>query len=333
MPSVSVIIPVYRTEKYLPRCLDSLLVQEFEDFELILVDDGSPDNCGKICDEYANRDRRIKVIHQANTGVSAARNRGISEASGDYIVFVDSDDWVGPHYISDLMNSDSDFVGHSFITVDENGNEIKKTQRQKSEILITKDAVLILLERGVLGYAISKRFSRAIIQKYCVRFTEEINHTEDTLFIVDYLQFARNASIDDKANYYYIRYSSRETLSNHVSLERLSMACTANSIICKKLLSENDPRYEKLYYSRVGYNYVSYLDKVYSKKRKRIWKYPYYRQIMSNEDFGKIVAYEPDAVWKLSANDRIIRAIISKRRLNLFISCLISAVSDIVGRE
>lgn len=95
-PKISIIVPVYKVEKYIHKCIDSILAQTFTDFELILVDDGSPDNCGKICDEYVKKDRRIKVIHKKNGGLSDARNAGIEIARGDYIGFVDSDDYIEP---------------------------------------------------------------------------------------------------------------------------------------------------------------------------------------------------------------------------------------------
>ena len=93
-PLLSVIIPVYKVEKYLRRCLDSIVNQTYKNLEIILVDDGSPDNSGKICDEYAQNDKRIKVIHQKNKGQGAARNTGIIAANGELITFVDSDDWI-----------------------------------------------------------------------------------------------------------------------------------------------------------------------------------------------------------------------------------------------
>lgn len=94
MPKLSVIVPVYNVEQYIHKCIDSILNQELQDFELVLIDDGSPDNSGKICDEYAEKDNRIKVIHQANGGVSKARNVGLDAASGEYISFIDPDDWI-----------------------------------------------------------------------------------------------------------------------------------------------------------------------------------------------------------------------------------------------
>lgn len=109
MPSISVIVPVYKVEKYLARCVESILGQSFGDFELILVDDGSPDRCGEICDEYACRDPRVRVIHQKNGGLSAARNSGIDlvqqEKQSQWIAFVDSDDWVHPDYLQKLYRA------------------------------------------------------------------------------------------------------------------------------------------------------------------------------------------------------------------------------------
>ena len=105
-PIISVIVPVYKVEPYLRRCVDSILKQGFKDFELILVDDGSPDKCGEICDEYANQDVRVVVIHQQNGGLSAARNAGLdwvfANSKSEYIGFIDSDDWVAPNYLEEL---------------------------------------------------------------------------------------------------------------------------------------------------------------------------------------------------------------------------------------
>lgn len=105
MPELSIIVPVYKVEPYLRRCIDSILNQTFRDFELILIDDGSPDNCGAICDEYAEKDGRITVIHQKNQGVSAARNAGLDIARGTYLGFVDSDDWIEPEMYETMITT------------------------------------------------------------------------------------------------------------------------------------------------------------------------------------------------------------------------------------
>jgi len=109
MPAISIIVPVYKVEAYLARCVDSILDQSFRDFELILVDDGSPDNCGAICEEYARKDSRIHVIHQENGGLSAARNAGIDWAfensNSQWLTFVDSDDWLHREYLNVLYRA------------------------------------------------------------------------------------------------------------------------------------------------------------------------------------------------------------------------------------
>lgn len=104
--AISVIVPVYRVEKYLPACIDSILNQTFTDFELILVDDGSPDRCPEICDETAKRDARVRAIHQANQGLSAARNAGIEAAHGAWLSFVDSDDFLAPDFLETLHDAE-----------------------------------------------------------------------------------------------------------------------------------------------------------------------------------------------------------------------------------
>lgn len=109
MPLISVIVPVYKVEKYLNRCVDSILSQTFTDFELILIDDGSPDNCGKICDEYEQKDSRIHTVHQKNGGLSSARNTGIDwtfrNSNSHWLTFIDSDDWVHPQYLDLLLSA------------------------------------------------------------------------------------------------------------------------------------------------------------------------------------------------------------------------------------
>lgn len=114
MPGISIIVPFYKVEKYLRRCVDSILAQTFTDFELLLVDDGSPDNSGKICDEYAVLDPRVRVFHKPNGGVSSARNLGLDNAQEEWVTFVDADDWIEEKFFSDAMDKaykeDADMV-------------------------------------------------------------------------------------------------------------------------------------------------------------------------------------------------------------------------------
>ncbi|MBQ4243839.1 MAG: glycosyltransferase, partial [Clostridia bacterium] len=131
MDLISVIVPVYKTEKYLDRCVNSIVNQTYKNLEIILVDDGSPDRCPELCDRWAEKDNRIKVIHQENGGMSAARNAGLRIAKGDYIGFVDSDDWIDNDmyeylYIL-LINNQADY---STINYDIKKRETDRTENQ-----------------------------------------------------------------------------------------------------------------------------------------------------------------------------------------------------------
>ena len=144
--AISVIVPVYRVEKYLPACIDSILNQTFTDFELILVDDGSPDRCPEICDETAKRDARVRVIHQANAGLSAARNAGIEAAHGAWLSFVDSDDYIAPQFYEKLyqtaQRTDADCVMCSVQNVDESGKPIDSALMRMADEVKTGREVL-----------------------------------------------------------------------------------------------------------------------------------------------------------------------------------------------
>ena len=144
--AISVIVPVYRVEKYLPACIDSILNQTFTDFELILVDDGSPDRCPEICDEVARRDARVRVIHQANAGLSAARNAGIEIAHGEWLGFVDSDDYIAPQFYEKLyqtaQRTDADCVMCSVQNVDESGKSIDSALMRVADEVKTGQEVL-----------------------------------------------------------------------------------------------------------------------------------------------------------------------------------------------
>lgn len=140
MPEFSIIVPVYKVEKYLSRCIKSILLQEFGNFELILVDDGSPDSCGKICDEFAKNDARISVIHKDNGGVSSARNCGLKQACGKYICFVDSDDIIAKNTLQRVKESidqfDPDMVIFDYTVIDSNATDITDSTIENIESIV-----------------------------------------------------------------------------------------------------------------------------------------------------------------------------------------------------
>ena len=163
-PLISIIIPVYKVEKYLEKCIKSVLDQTYKNLQIILVDDGSPDNCGNICDDYARVDNRIEVIHKANGGLSDARNVGLKAARGEYIGFVDSDDYVSNEMFENLYNTlisnDVDVAICNFYIVIDDKNIIKNADNgveiyNKLEIL--KE---ILLDKKIQSYAWNKLYKR-----------------------------------------------------------------------------------------------------------------------------------------------------------------------------
>lgn len=164
-PNISIIVPIYNVELYLHRCVDSLLRQTYKNFELILVDDGSPDNCGAICDEYAAADSRICVIHKPNGGLSDARNAGLEVVQGEYIAFVDSDDWVAKDYLERLMATLID-TGADICECDvlrTSGEEICPEQGTPV-VYETAEALLQLIHDGVFRqYVWNKLYRREVI--------------------------------------------------------------------------------------------------------------------------------------------------------------------------
>ena len=168
--SISIIVPIYKVEKYLRRCIESLIHQDYPDIEIILVDDGSPDNCGTICDEYAQKDTRIKVIHQQNGGLSSARNTGIDVAQGDYLMFVDSDDWVEPNYCSTAINkaveNKCDIVVFGYYNIYKDHIDI--TQR-KEKLFNSIDAIIELHGGQIESFAWNKIY-KADLFKTGIRY-------------------------------------------------------------------------------------------------------------------------------------------------------------------
>ena len=185
VPFISIIVPVYKAEQTLSRCLDSILVQTFTDFELLLIDDGSPDASGVICDEYALKDSRIRVFHKENGGVGSARNLGLDNARGEWICFVDSDDWIKECFLSE------------FCTNIDGVDLVISGYRQfgdSSEIIVFNSALYDLREKVDLGQENNavcvlycpwrKLFRFSIIRERRIRFTEDLFIAEDTEKIV-----------------------------------------------------------------------------------------------------------------------------------------------------
>ena len=183
-PEISIIVPVYQVEKYLNECIDSILAQTFTDFELILVDDGSPDNCPALCDAAAKRNSRVRVIHKQNGGVSTARNAGLDAAQGNWIAFVDSDDTVEPEYLEKMhkavLETGADFAICSSQCIDETGKTLAGGEHRLLNEFLPQEEVRIFRFRGINFIAENcwkicaiQKTSRLKIPVSCRSFTQE----------------------------------------------------------------------------------------------------------------------------------------------------------------
>lgn len=189
MPKVSIVIPIYNAEQYLNKCLDSVLTQTFEDFELLLIDDGSKDNSGKICDDYATRDSRIRVFHKSNGGVSPARNLGLDNVLGEWIYFMDADDELFENSLEFLISGIDDTVDvvmGAYVRSDT--NQVYSIYDEPIVITNKEQSVVILYDsRNYQGFMWIRMFRTNIIKKENIRFDISISIKEDTLFILQYL--------------------------------------------------------------------------------------------------------------------------------------------------
>lgn len=223
VPVISVIIPVYNQEALLSRCIESILQQSFTDFELLLIDDGSTDTSGNLCNEWSERDTRIRAFHQQNAGVSVARNAGIAQAKGKYLVFVDSDDWVQKEYLQCLLksvlgNGERGLIIQGFLSYDPDGSRRTDDKCLPSASSADFENILEMIEKydlGECGFTVSKLYDRSLILQYDIRFEERISFCEDLLFMYDYLLHADYLILGEAQEYIYIRYPFSLSTSLH----------------------------------------------------------------------------------------------------------------------
>lgn len=231
MPKVSIIVPVYNVEKYLDRCVQSLINQTLKDIEIILVDDGSPDNCPGMCDNYAKTDKRIKVIHKKNAGLGFARNSGLKIANGEYVAFCDSDDYVKLDSYEILYNfaksKNVDVVFGSFFKETSPGvwTELRKVE---SEVIYQNEQVkeyvldmvacapYVKIERKHDMSSCMSLYRKRIIDDFNIRFlSERENGSEDTTFNIEYLKKANSIAQIPYTFYYYCLNESSLSMTYH----------------------------------------------------------------------------------------------------------------------
>ncbi|MDU2291424.1 glycosyltransferase [uncultured Clostridium sp.] len=233
---ISVIVPVYNMVEHLNRAVNALLKQTYNNYEIILVDDGSTDGGDALCDHFANRYEKIKVIHKKNGGLSSARNRGIEECSGQYIIFPDPDDWVDEIYLQSLIDlkmkydSDLEICGHYIVN---SKNRVLHNASGKEIYYQKKEAILSLVKsHQYCGFAWNKLYHMDIIKKNNLRFDEELGMAQDLHFAFRYILLCNKVSYNPEPHYYYYQHEKGVTNINHpLSSRKISGLKTYEKIL------------------------------------------------------------------------------------------------------
>lgn len=204
---VSVIVPVFNSSQYIGATLDSIINQDFDSFEIIVIDDGSDDNSLDIVNgKLSTSNIHNTVIHQENQGVSSARNKGIEASNGDYLVFVDADDYITPNHLSELYNGESDF---SLIQiVKKEGNTISKPHVFSQSVISTKEFIEMELKMQIPFNFVQLMYKADIIKNNSIKFSSDYIYGEDTYFALIALSYGDNIVISNEATYHYIQHSS-----------------------------------------------------------------------------------------------------------------------------
>ena len=243
---VSIIVPVYNIEKYINRCIDSIIKQSYKKIEVIIIDDGSTDNSSKIIDNYPQKDSRIKVIHKENGGLSSARNEGMKYASGDFLCFIDGDDYIESTMIEEMMSRSEgkDVIICGFYVDFEKANgklkkEYKNTLSQEVNVECDDDIKQIEINENLLktiGYAWNKLYRKQFLEKNNLIFELNLSRIEDTEFNCRVLRKTRKFLILNKAFNHYVQ-RNRETLGNKKYANQLELDLRLNK--CHVELLEN----------------------------------------------------------------------------------------------
>ena len=226
-PEISIIVPVYNVEQYLRRCLDSIRAQTFTDWECILIDDGSPDASGAVCDEYAAKDCRFRVIHQENRGVSAARNAGLDAARGEWIAFVDSDDWIEPSFLAEQVSDSADGTFDAVVCGLYGRGKPRHTELNREA------AKRSVFKRGGFGgFSVLRLIRRRNVGS--LRFDESVSYMEDVLFFWKFFNCCDKILWTDKPLYHYEQNETSVTHQPGLTVQAKTAVKALNYIIANE---------------------------------------------------------------------------------------------------
>lgn len=264
IPKMSIVIPVYNAEKYIERCLESILNQTYRNFEVILVDDGSKDGSLKKLYDYKKKDRRIKVFTQKNSGPSVARNKGIKESSGEYLIFIDIDDYIEKNYLDNLMREtleEYDLVTTGYI-------DISKYGTFRLNDFCKENNILECIFNGVGGTLWGKRFKKSIITNKKIRLNPDIYMCEDQLFVLEYVLNSTKFKCLEYSEYCYNRLNE-ESLSSKLDLdyhENLKLYLSKLEEVLLNYKVDNQLK-DKILNKKTEAIYLSLITKIYMNKK------------------------------------------------------------------
>lgn len=266
---VSIIVPVYNTGKYLYKCLDSILNQTMQEIELILVDDGSDDNSGAICDFYSERDKRVRVIHKKNEGVSIARNVGMQAAKGEYIGFVDSDDWIEKEMYQEMYyyakNKEADIVMCDACTIyDNNKKEADTISSLNESVLLNKKEITPFCLREIAGSACRCIYKKQVLEAHAVQFPVGLPLSEDRIFNLNAMGNSESFYYLKKAYYNrYVRIGSAVS-KYYTDLLEITNQYRREVLNVIERLWENDKSYRQVYNQQFLVTYMSNVYNLYN---------------------------------------------------------------------
>ena len=248
-PQISIIIPCFNIDKHLSNCIESVISQTYESFELLLINDGSIDDTGKICDAYAKKETRLRVFHIENGGASAARNLGIEQAVGTLFLFIDGDDYIKEDYVSQLLknynNSNWPICGMVNVRdgIPTNNTNFQELLQIHDNKRIEKNNFMDLLSYYSFSSPCARIYSASIIHKNKIRFDENVSYQEDLLFNLEYAKYVDSAYLVDYFGYCYVEHKNSSTGRYHKNFkqrERLLMELLiySNSLNDKRVLQE-----------------------------------------------------------------------------------------------
>ena len=280
---ISIIIPVYNSEKFLEKCLESVISQKYKNLQIIVIDDGSTDNSFEICKKYENLDSRIDLYQQENSGVSVTRNFGLQKATGEYVGFVDSDDWADPEMYKKLFDCakiyDADISICGYQNEYSDGKTIKSSRHIEKQQLTKEEAIGLVLDDDYFrGYVHNKIFRRALFLGGAqIFFAEGIHIQEDLLFVCNVINISSKIAYHPENLYHYIAHGASATLSDF-NVKHLT-ALTAHQKISDICLNINPNLLETLQMREVVINLNIFGKICKSKRQYKEWSYSILKNI------------------------------------------------------